>query len=83
MKLVDLRGVTPTFRWTTDAQLSGMSTSWTDAVDVLKGAAAKGQTTVVAAGVGLKEAPASGDRKAIETAAGRFAAAGVRGWQAR
>lgn len=79
-KLVDLRGVTPTFRWTTDAQLSSMSVGWTDAVDVLvKDATVKGQTTVAAAGEALKAALAAGDRKAIETASGRLATAGGKG----
>jgi uncharacterized membrane protein YadS len=76
-KLIDLRSVAPTFRWTTDAQLSSMATGWGKTVDaVVNEAAGKGQANIVAAGNALKTALAANDRKAIETAGARLATAG-------
>lgn len=78
-KIFDLRNLVSSFRWTTDSQIAAMAPRWTEALSAIeKDAAAKGQQNVVALGVALKGAIASGDRKAIETAAGRMASLGSR-----
>jgi uncharacterized integral membrane protein (TIGR00698 family) len=78
-KVFDLRNLVPTLRWTTDSQIASMSPRWVDALNAIeKDAAAKAQQNVIALSGALKGAIASGDRKAIETAAGRMASLGSR-----
>src|ERR1044072_7427015 len=48
-KVADLRSVVPTFRWTTDAQISSLTPGWTKALDqIAADADAKNQPNVVA-----------------------------------
>jgi uncharacterized integral membrane protein (TIGR00698 family) len=76
-KVVDLRNVVPSFRWTTDSQIAAMTPDWVASLDsIARDADAKGQPNVVALSRGLKDTLATGDRKAIETAAGKLAALG-------
>jgi len=76
-KTVDLRNVTASFRWTTDAQIAASTPGWTSALDrIAKDAGAKGQKNVADLARGLKAALAGGDRKAIEAAAGKLAGLG-------
>jgi uncharacterized integral membrane protein (TIGR00698 family) len=78
-KVMDLRNVVPTFRWTTDSQIASLTPGWLESLDLIaKEADAKGQQNVVALGKGLKDALASKDRKTIEAAAGKMAALGSR-----
>jgi uncharacterized membrane protein YadS len=78
-KVADLRNVVPSFRWTTDAQISAMSPRWATALETVRAdAVASGRSNVVTLADGLKDALAKQDRKAIETAAGRFASLGSR-----
>src|SRR5262245_51251634 len=77
--VVDLRNVASSFRWTTDAQIASMTPGWIEALDaVAKDAQAKQQASVVGLSKGLKEALATGDRKAIDAAAKNVAALGER-----
>lgn len=79
-KFAELRTFTPTFRWTTDGQIASKTPSWNSAIDgILQDAASKGRQNLVPLGQALKSALASGDRKATEDAARRFAAAGGKG----
>lgn len=78
-KVVDLRNVVSSFRWTTDAQLASRTPGWVATLDTIaKNAEAKGQKDVVALSQTLKEALQKGDRKAIESAAGKMAKLGSR-----
>src|SRR5437867_7326704 len=78
-KVVDLRNVVSTYRWTTDTKIASLTPGWAEALDAIAGEAqSKNQQNVVALSKGLKEALASQDRKAIETAAGKMAALGSR-----
>jgi uncharacterized integral membrane protein (TIGR00698 family) len=78
-KVVDLRNVVSTYRWTTDTQIASLTPGWMESLDAIaRDAQAKGQANVVALSKGLQEALTSKDRKAIETAAGRMAALGSR-----
>jgi len=78
-KVVDLRDVVSTFRWTTDAQLASRTPGWVDTLNIIaKDAEVKGQKDVVALGAALKEALQKGDRKAIESAAAKMAKLGSR-----
>lgn len=78
-KVVDLRNVVSNFRWTTDAQLASRTPGWVDTLNTIaKDAEAKGQKDVVALSAALKEALQKGDRKAIESAAGKIAKLGSR-----
>ncbi len=77
-KVVDLRNVVSSYRWTTDTQIATSTPRWTDALDVIANEArAKGQENVVVLAQGLKDALATQDRQAIETAAAPLAALGT------
>ncbi len=76
-KIVDLRNVVSGFRWTTDAQIASQTPGWTAALDAAaKEAEAKGQKDIAALSKTLKDTLAGKDRKAIDAAAGKLAAAG-------
>jgi uncharacterized integral membrane protein (TIGR00698 family) len=78
-KVADLRNVVPTLRWTTDEQVALLTPNWNRALDsIVTDADAKGQANIVTLSRGLKDALATQDRKAIETAAGKLAATGAR-----
>jgi uncharacterized integral membrane protein (TIGR00698 family) len=78
-KVVDLRNVVPTFRWTTDSQIASLTPAWIDALDAItRDAEAKRQQNVATLSKSLKDALLSKDRKAIEAAAGKMAALGNR-----
>jgi uncharacterized integral membrane protein (TIGR00698 family) len=78
-KVADLRNIVPTFRWTTDSQIAALTPDWTNALDsIATEAGARGQQNVVALSNALKGALAGGDRKAIESAAGKLATLGAR-----
>lgn len=72
-----LAGVTfaqPKFKWTTDGEFQSFTTSATAALDKLAATAAeKNDTAMQAAIADMKTAAASGDRKAIGEASGKFA----------
>jgi hypothetical protein len=73
-KVADLRNVVPSFRWTTDSQIASLTPGWLDTLDtVTRDAEAKRQQNIVDLSKSLREALASTDRKAIETAAGKLA----------
>ncbi len=70
--LIDFKGLSSTFRWTTDGQVASRVSTWSAAVDpLLKDAKAKGEQGTVARLQGLKDALGKGDRKEIASAAGR------------
>jgi uncharacterized integral membrane protein (TIGR00698 family) len=76
-KVVDLRNVVPTFRWTTDSQIVSLTPGWTATLDqVERDAQARQQSNVAALSKTLRTALASGDRKTIETAAAKMASLG-------
>src|SRR5262245_16139417 len=76
-KVVDLRNVVPTFRWTTDSQIAAMTPGWIDTLDsIARDAEAKGQQNAGTLSRDLKGALEKGDRKAIAAAAGKMAALG-------
>ena len=78
-KVVDLRNVVPTFRWTTDSQIAAMTPGWIDTLaSITRDAEAKGQQNVVVLSRDLKGALETGDRKAITAAAGKMAALGTK-----
>ena len=78
-KVVDLRNVVPSFRWTTDSQIASLTPGWIGALDTIsKEDEAKKQQNVVELSKSLRTALANQDRKAIEIAAGRMAALGSR-----
>src|SRR5262245_17070441 len=74
-KLVDLRQVVPTFRWTTDSQIASLTPGWVATLDQIERNA---QPNVAALSKTLRTALASKDRKAIEAAAGKLASLGSR-----
>ena len=76
-KVIDLRSVVSSYRWTTDGQITAKTAGWIRTLDAIAGeAAAKGQKNVVDLSKALKDTLASQDRKAIESAAGKMAALG-------
>lgn len=78
-KILDLRNVNISFRWTTDAQIASRTPGWIASLDsIAKEAEAKGQKNVVELSKALKEALEKQDRKAIESAAGKMAKLGSR-----
>ncbi len=78
-KLLDLRSLVSSYRWTTDGQIAALTPAWRDALGgIVRDAEAKGQANVASLGRNLEAALAGGDRKAIEAAAGRMAALGSR-----
>jgi uncharacterized integral membrane protein (TIGR00698 family) len=78
-KLADVRNLVPTFRWTTDHQIVAMTPGWMASLDAIaKEGDVKSQANVIALSKNLSDALAAGDRKAIETAAGKLAALGSR-----
>jgi uncharacterized integral membrane protein (TIGR00698 family) len=78
-KVLDLRNMMSTYRWTTDGQIASLTSGWIEALDsVAKEAEAKKQQNVVGLSRGLKDALLSGDRKSIDAAAGKMAALGSR-----
>src|SRR5688572_30990893 len=69
-KVFDLRNVVPTFRWTTDSQITSLTPGWNAALDQIeRDAQSRQQSNVLALGKSLRTALAGGDRKAIEAAA--------------
>ena len=79
LKVVDLRNLVPSFRWTTDSQIQRSVPGWNAALDaVSENARVAGQQPVLDAARTLKDALGSGDRAAIASAAGRLAAFGSR-----
>jgi uncharacterized membrane protein YadS len=78
-KLVDLRNVVSSFRWTTDAQISSLTPGWAASLDAItKEAQAKGQANIAASSDALKAVLAKGDRRAISDAAAALEKAGGR-----
>ena len=78
-RLFDLRNITSTFRWTTDAQIASMTPGWTEALGTIgQDAKAKRQENVARLTADLKQALASGDRNAIDAAAAKVSALGKR-----
>jgi uncharacterized membrane protein YadS len=76
-RLFDLRNVTSSFRWTTDAQIASMAPGWMESLDTIgREAAAKQQANVASLTADLKKALASGDRKVIDAAAAKVSALG-------
>jgi uncharacterized integral membrane protein (TIGR00698 family) len=76
-KVVDLRSIVSTYRWSADAQIASWTPRWIEALEAIGAdAQAKQQGKVVEASKGLKDALAGGDRKAIEAAASKVAALG-------
>src|SRR5215207_5903745 len=77
-KVAELRSLVPTFRWTTNEQIELLTPNWNRALDQIgREAEARGQANVVVLSRSLKDALATQDRKAIETAAGKLAATGA------
>src|SRR5262245_19396971 len=63
-KVFDLRNVVPTFRWTTDSQISALTSGWNAALDQIeRDAQSRQQANVVALSKSLRAALAGGDRK--------------------
>ncbi len=78
-KLYDLRGLVSSYRWTTDSQIAASTPGWVNTLDSIAGEArVKGQGNVVQLSQAMKDALQGGERKAIETAAGRLAGLGSR-----
>ena len=78
-KVVDLRNLVQTYRWTTDGQIASFSASWTRSLDaIIAEAQAQKQENVVKLGTNLRTALAGTDRKAIETAATELGKLGSR-----
>jgi uncharacterized integral membrane protein (TIGR00698 family) len=78
-KIVDLRNLVQTYRWTTDGQIASFSASWTRSLDaIIAEAQAQKQENVVKLGTTLRTALAGTDRKAIETAAAELGKLGSR-----
>jgi uncharacterized integral membrane protein (TIGR00698 family) len=78
-KVVDLRNLVQTYRWTTDGQIASFSASWTRSLDaIIAEAQAQKQENVVKLGTNLRTALAGTDRKAIETAAAELGKLGSR-----
>jgi len=73
-KLYDLRSLVSSYRWTTDSQIAASTPGWVNTLDsIASDARVKGQANVVQLSQLTKDALQAGDRKAIETAAGRLA----------
>lgn len=78
-KVFDLRNVVPTFRWTTDSQITSLTPGWTAALDQIeRDAQSRQQANIIALSKNLRAALASSDRKAIEAAAAKLASLGSR-----
>jgi uncharacterized membrane protein YadS len=80
-RVVDLRQFVPAgsahYRWTADAQIAAWAPGWVRALDaVSKDAESRRDTKVVEAAKGLKDALATGDRKAIGSAAKKLEGTG-------
>src|SRR5262245_36998274 len=76
-KVLDMRNIVSSYRWTTDGQLASMSPGWIAALDgIAKEAEAKGQQDVAGLSRSLKDALEKKDRKAIEAASGKMAKLG-------
>ena len=72
-KFIDLRNVTPSYRWTTDGQMTSRTADWTAALDgIAKEAEGKGQKDLAAKASELGVALQKGDRKAVEKVAGEL-----------
>ncbi len=79
-KLIDLRNVTPSYRWTTDGQMASRTADWTAALDgIAKEAEGKGQKDLAAKASELGVALQKGDRKAVEKVAGELQKVGGKG----
>ena len=78
-KWFDLRNLSSTFRWTTDAQIAARAPGWSAALDeVAKEADTRGNKALAGAAGELKSALQKNDRKTIEKSAGDVAKAGGR-----
>lgn len=78
-KAFDLRNVVPSFRWTTDSQITSLTSGWTAALDQIdREAETRQQPNVLALTKNLRSALASGDRKAIDASAAKLASLGAR-----
>jgi uncharacterized membrane protein YadS len=78
-KAFDLRNVVSSFRWTTDAQITSMTSGWIASLSTIeKDARAKGQANVAAPSAALVAALNKGDRAAITDAAATLAKLGSR-----
>jgi uncharacterized integral membrane protein (TIGR00698 family) len=78
-KVFDLRNVVPTFRWTTDSQITSLTSGWTAALgQVDRDAETRQQPNVLALSKNLRSALASGDRKAMDASAAKMASLGSR-----
>jgi uncharacterized membrane protein YadS len=76
-KWIDFTSLTPTFRWTTDGQITSRAPAWIASLDdIAKEATAKNQTDNVNRASALKDALRKGDRAAIGKAAAELAKAG-------
>ncbi|MFA4827602.1 MAG: putative sulfate exporter family transporter [Thermodesulfovibrionales bacterium] len=71
-KVIDVTKITSSFKWATDGQIASRVSKWNESIDpLIKDAGTKGEEGTVARLQALKDAIAKGDRKEIETAAGR------------
>jgi uncharacterized membrane protein YadS len=71
-KIIDLSKVTPNYKWATDGQVAGRSAKWNMAIDpLIAEAKSKEEMGTVNRLTQLKEAIATGERKAIEEASAR------------
>lgn len=78
-KLYDLRGFVSSFRWTTDSQIAAAAPGWINTLDsIANQARVKGQANVAQLSQAVKDALQTGDRKAIDSTAGRLAGLGSR-----
>ncbi|MBI2295588.1 MAG: putative sulfate exporter family transporter [Betaproteobacteria bacterium] len=78
-KIFDLRNVSISFRWTTDAQIASRTPGWNSSLDaIVKEAEAKGQKELAAKSKAMKDALQKGDRKGIEKAAAELQKTGKR-----
>src|SRR5262245_45347191 len=78
-KVFDLRNVVPTFRWTTDSQITSLIPGWTAALGQIESdAQSRQQQNVLTLSKNLRAALTSGDRKAIEASAAKMASLGSR-----
>lgn len=72
-KVIDLRNIVPTYRWTTDEQIASRAPAWSAALEAIaKDAEKRGEGGVVTRTNALKETLQKGDRKEIEKAADRL-----------
>lgn len=71
-KVIDLKKITSSFKWATDGQVASRAGKWNSAIDpLIKDSESKGEVGAVNRLQALKEAIAKGDRKEIESAAGK------------